>query len=110
MSVITVFREMLDERGLSGAIRWLNGRAPYRYTAVFAFEGDTLRNVCLVDKENAEITSCPDSPVGNSYCTYIRESGRQFSVEASLTDARVESHPKRTSYQCYYGVPLFDKG
>ena len=103
------FREVLDDRGLPGAIRWLNERAPYRYTAVFAFAGDTLRNVCLVDKENADVTSCPDSSVTNSYCTYIRESGRKFGVEASLTDSRVEDHPKRTSYQCYYGVPLFDR-
>ena len=109
MSVIRVFREMLDGRGLCGAIRWLNERAPYRYTAVFAFAGDTLRNVCLVDKENADIVSCPDCPISNSYCTYIRQSGSQFIVESSLTDSRVEGHPKRTSYQCYYGVPLFDR-
>lgn len=109
MSKKKKFGQILEQEGLMRAIRWLNQQTPYRYTAIFAFAGDTLRNIVLIDKENAEITDCPDCPVTSSYCTYIRQSGRQFNVETSLTDPRVENHPKRTVFQCYYGVPLYDR-
>jgi GAF domain-containing protein len=87
-------------------MRWLNAKVPYRYTAVFAFEGETLHNICLVDKENTDITSCGDQPITGSYCIYIHRSGERFSVEDASQDRRVGDHPKRKSYQCYYGIPL----
>ena len=48
------FRSTLKTEGLWAAMRWLNSQVPYRYTAIFAFDADLLRNVCLVDKENPE--------------------------------------------------------
>lgn len=89
-------------------MKWLNGRVPYRFTAVFAFEGDFLRNVCLVDKENPAITSCSEQPITDSYCVYIRRSRERFGVEHAMLDKRVEDHPKRRIFQCYYGIPLFN--
>jgi hypothetical protein len=88
-------------------MRSLNDRVPYRFTAIFAFDGDTLRNICLVDKENANTTHCGDQPVTDSYCIYIHRSGEHFGVEDSMVDARVEGHPRRRAYHCYYGIPLF---
>jgi hypothetical protein len=38
-------------------MRWLNDRVPYRFTAIFAFDVDVLRNICLIDKENQKSTS-----------------------------------------------------
>jgi GAF domain-containing protein len=100
------FQTIIKADGLWTAMRWLNDRVPYRYTGIFAFDGDRLRNVCLVDQENAEITHCDDQPITDSYCIYIHRSGERFSVEEALLDSRVEGHPKRRSYQCYYGIPL----
>ena len=91
------------------AMRWLNARVPYRFSAIFAFDGDMLRSVCLVDKENSKLTQCPDQPITDSYCVYIHRSGESFSVEEAMQDTRVESHPKRQSYQCYYGIPLLGR-
>ena len=87
-------------------MRWVNDRVPYRYTAIFAFDGAMLRNLCLVDKQNANIKVGPDQPITESYCIYIHRSGSSFQVEESLTDSRVSDHPRRTAYQCYYGIPL----
>lgn len=106
-SLVRKFKTTIEADGLWAAMRWLNDRVPYRFTAIFAFEGDTLRNICLVDKENANITHCSDQPVTESYCIYIHRSGERFSVEDSMLDGRVGSHPKRRSYHCYYGIPLF---
>jgi hypothetical protein len=102
-----MFRSILVADGLWAAMRWLNDKVPYRFTAIFAFDGDILRNVCLVDKDNPSITGCVDQPITDSYCIYIHRSGERFSVEKALGDSRVRHHPKRHSYQCYYGIPLF---
>lgn len=107
-SVAETFRTITAVGGLNAAMRWLNSRVPYRFTAIFAFDGDMLRNICFVDKDNADVTKCVDQPILDSYCTYIHRSGKPFSVEQASMDARVADHPKRDSYQCYYGVPLVD--
>jgi hypothetical protein len=52
-------------------MRWLNDRVPYRYTAIFAFEGEMLHNICLIDKDNSTITNCSDQSITESYCMYI---------------------------------------
>jgi hypothetical protein len=101
------FKTILKTEGLRAAMRWLNDRVPYRFTAIFAFDGDILRNICLIDKENQSITNCSDQPITESYCMYIHQSGERFSVDQASLDSRVAVHPKRQSVQCYYGVPLF---
>ena len=106
-SVVGKFKMTLQADGLRAAMRWLNDRVPYRFTAIFAFNGDMLRNICLIDKENQNIAHCSDQPITESYCMYIHRSGESFNVEEALLDDRVAVHPKRESVQCYYGIPLF---
>jgi hypothetical protein len=106
-SISEKFKTTLKADGLGAAMRWLNDRVPYRYTAIFAFDGEMLRNICLIDKDNSKITNCSDQPITESYCMYIHRSRERFSVEQALLDQRVEEHPKRHSVQCYYGIPLF---
>ncbi len=104
--LIDDFRRIVAAQGLWHAMRWLNGRVPYRYTAIFRFDGDMLRNICLVDKQDPTIATCEDQPITESYCVYIHRSGKDFSVEDAPKDSRVADHPKRRSFACYYGVPL----
>jgi GAF domain-containing protein len=107
-SIAGKFKMTLEADGLSAAMRWLNDRVPYRFTAIFAFDRDMLRNICLVDKENQSISKCSDQPIMESYCLYVRRSGERFSVEEASLDGRVAGHPKRQSVQCYFGIPLFN--
>jgi hypothetical protein len=108
-SIVEKFRATLKSDGLRAAIRWLNEGVPYRFTAIFAFDGDMLRNLCLVDKEDSLVTTCADLPITESYCVYVRQSMRPFGVEEARKDKRAEGHPKRSSFQCYYGIPLFGR-
>jgi hypothetical protein len=108
ISISGKFKKTLAVGGLRAAMQWLNDRVPYRYTAIFAFDGEMLRNICLIDKQNLDITKCSDQPITESYCMYIRRSRESFQVEQAGLDERVEGHPKRRSIQCYYGIPLFD--
>lgn len=98
----------LEADGLWGAMRWFNDRVPYRFTAIFAFDGDMLRRICLIDKQNHGITKCSDQPITASYCLQVPRSGERFSVEEASLDRRVAGHPKRQNVRCYYGIPLFD--
>ena len=82
-NVVEKFRATLKSDGLRGAIRWLNEGVPYRFTAIFAFDGEVLRNVCLVDKEDPLVTTCADLPISESYCIYVRQSMRPFSLDIS---------------------------
>jgi GAF domain-containing protein len=106
--ILQKFKRTLEAGGLDAAMRWLNDRVPYRYTAIFAFDGEMLRNICLIDKENSKITNCPDQPITESYCMYIHRSREFFTTEQASLDKRVEGHPKQRNVQCYYGLPLFD--
>ncbi len=100
------FRATVAADGLWAAIRSLNAASPYRFTAIFGFDGDLLRNVCLVDKEDLTVKNCADQPITESYCIFIQRAAEPFSVEYALRDKRVNGHPKQRSYQCYYGIPL----
>ena len=100
------FNATLLADGLFAAMRWLNSRVPYRYSAVFRFKGETLHSICLIDKEDITVSACTDQPITNSYCTYIRQTSQSFHVEDSLADGRVNGHPKQHVFQSYYGVPL----
>ena len=107
MSIARQFKAKLEADGLWTAMKWLNDSVPYRFTAVFSFEGEDLHNVCLVDKQNPNVTTCPDQSITESYCIYIHRSSERFIVEQAMLDKRVEDHPKRQSFQSYYGIPLF---
>ena len=106
MSHYQQFQEVLKAEGLCAAMRLLNQKVPYRYSAVYRFERGMLRNICLVDKHDPSITSCPDVAVEDSYCVYVKRTAKPFGVSHALQDKRVEDHPKRRQFQCYYGVPL----
>jgi hypothetical protein len=105
-SIAERFRATLSTCGLWAAMRSLNADSPYRFTAIFGFDGDLLKNVCLIDKEDLTVKSCADQPITESYCIFIHQTAAPFSVEHALRDTRVNGHPKQRAYQCYYGIPL----
>jgi GAF domain-containing protein len=107
VSAAEEFKSTTITHGLWSAMRWLNEQVPYRYTAIFGFHGDMLRNVCMVDKRDPVVTHCADQPITESYCIFIHRTGASFGVEDSLEDPRVAGHPKRHTYRSYYGIPLF---
>jgi hypothetical protein len=89
-----------------GQYVYLNSLSPYRYSAVFRFEGGLLRNLCVIDRKQPETKECPEMPVTESYCVYVRDTGGEFGVEHAHMDCRVIGHPKAGLFQSYYGVPL----
>jgi hypothetical protein len=94
-NAVTTFRQLLRTEGVRAALRFLNSISSHRFTALFRFEGDTLRNLHLIDRDNPQVERCPDLPVLESYCIYVRNSAKPFLIDNSLHDERVEGHPKR---------------
>ena len=102
------FRSVIEKDGLTEAVRFLNGVCRHRFTAVFRFDGGTLRNVCLVDREDPGADAFPDQSVLDSYCVFVRDSRSSFAVEDAPTDGRVDGHPKQHTVRSYCGIPLMD--
>ena len=102
-------RAKLRTEGVRAALEFLNQSSAHRFTALFRFEGETLRNLHLIDRDDPAVQRCPDMPVLESYCVYVRDAARKFLIERSLEDARVHGHPKQKSVQSYCGLPLFNK-
>lgn len=104
--IVERFRETLVSHGLLEAMRFVNARSSHRFTAIYYFDGPMLRNLFLVDREDPAVRACPDVPVEETYCVYVRETGAPFQMDASLADPRVEGHPKQQSVQSYCGFPI----
>ena len=104
--LLSGFREALEEGGLSRAMRFLNQSVAYRFSAVYVFSGGTLRNICIIDKLESEVSKTDDIPIEESYCVFIKRTAKPFSVNDSLNDPRVDGHSKQQTIHSYYGLPL----
>jgi GAF domain-containing protein len=101
------FKAILQTQGVREALKFLNRTSAHRFTALFRFEGGTLRNLHLIDRDDPTVERCPDLPVLESYCVYVRSTNRTFKIEDSWCDPRVEGHAKQRTVRSYCGVPLF---
>ena len=111
MSTLHAIREvnaLLSRGAVRDALIFLNGKSGHRFTSLYLFEGETLRNVEFYDRERPDVTRTDDIPVMASYCVFLRDGGGMFSTPDSLADARLEGHPKRMQVRSYCGVPLVD--
>jgi GAF domain-containing protein len=100
---------VLARDGVRAALAFLNSLTPHRFTALFRFDDKMLRNVCFYDSEQPDVQVCGEIPVADSYCVFVRDEGRIFTVIDSLNDDRVSAHPKRVEVKSYCGVPLLDE-
>ncbi|MES2696106.1 MAG: GAF domain-containing protein [Verrucomicrobiota bacterium] len=101
--------EIFDKQGIRAGVMYLNSLSRHRFTSLYRFDHETLRNLYFFDREKTTVESSDAIPVISSYCVYVRDSGKCFSTDNSLTDVRVQTHPKRLVIQAYCGVPLVDR-
>lgn len=108
-AAVARFREILGTEGVRPALHYLNGQSAHRFTAVFRFEGGTLRNLHMIDREDHTVERCADQPVLDSYCIYVRRTAEKFITGDSTRDDRVSGHPKQNVVQSYCGIPLMEE-
>ena len=63
---------VLTEQGVIAVLRVLNGRAPHRYTGIYKYSPEILRNIYLVDAFDPNVTKGLDVPNEDAYCLLLR--------------------------------------
>lgn len=108
-NALQILRATLLSGGLSAGLDQLNRRVSHRFTAVYRLEGDTLRNVAIVDKL-CEVV--PEQllavPLGSSFCQFVLRDG-VFTIDGS-SDPRLVGHPYEGIVNAYVGLPLMETG
>lgn len=107
-TVLSTLEKTLSEQGTLGALRYLNSRTRHRYTGTYLFDPPLLRNHCLFDRENPDVSAVDDLLLSDSYCGKVAE-GDPFTTEDSMMDQRLAGHPKRTLVVAYHGFALCDE-
>ena len=99
------FEEAMERGGVHGALEFLNARSPYRYTAIYRFEGEMVRNLYFFDRLGTASSDPSPVPMGDTFCQFVGAPGT-FSTGNSLEDSRLDEHPKREELKSYFGLPL----
>lgn len=86
---IDEFTAILTQQGVPAALRYLNSRTPHRYTGIFRFDGDTLRNEALFDQFDPGVTRGQDTPIHETYCSLVGGQAAPLEILDATTDGRV---------------------
>lgn len=106
---LPLLKSILSSRGIRAALIFLNRLTEHRFSSLYRFDDDVLRNIYFYDRENPTVESSPNIPVMASYCVFVRNSGQKFTLKNSLNDERVHNHPAQQKIQSYCGVPLINQ-
>lgn len=96
------FRVALHE-GLRAALRYLNSRTPHRFTGVYRYDGDMLRNVALFDRSEPEKQRGSDIPMADAYCANVGRNREPLEFADARGDGRFSYLPE-SPVVCYSGV------
>lgn len=107
---VSRLKQAFAEGKVREGLKYLNSLTPHRFTGLYLFEDPAMENKYIVDKEDLDLETLPDSvPVLATYCAFTRSKGDLLVIENSLEDDRVRGHVARKEIQSYCGVPLVDK-
>jgi GAF domain-containing protein len=100
---LSKLQRVLADQGVVPALRILNGRAPHRFTGIYEFSPQILRNVHLIHAYEPETDHGSDVPINDAYCVLLAD--RQQISFGEPTDAAV-SIPGTSPVVSYCGVLL----
>jgi GAF domain-containing protein len=99
----------LNSGGLPAALRLLNARTPFRFTGVYRFDGDTLRNVALFDRWTPALTRGHDAPMNETFCAITAGTNEPLEVTDGHHDPRFP-WMQANAVESYCGTPIRDAG
>lgn len=99
---LTEFRAALSG-GLYTALRYLNSRTPHRFTGVYRYDGEMLRNMALVDRSEPDIQRGIDIPIADAYCANVGRNREPLEFADAQGDGRFPYLPG-SPVVCYSGV------
>jgi GAF domain-containing protein len=80
------FSALLHQQGVPAALAYLNSRTPHRYTGVFRFDGDVLRNEALFDRSRPDVHSGEDAPMAQTFCALVGRQQQPVEIHDASTD------------------------
>lgn len=106
MSIVTPelaeFRGALRE-GVHAALRYLNSRTPHRFTGVYRYDGEMLRNMALFDRHEPQQQRGIDIPMADAYCANVGRSREPLEFADAKGDGRFP-FLSGSPVVCYSGV------
>lgn len=87
---INQFTDILQRQGVHESLKFLNSRTPHRYTGVFRFDGDQLRNETLFDRYEPSLQQGADAPMEATYCSLVGRQQAPLEIHDASTDPRVQ--------------------
>jgi hypothetical protein len=72
-AMLDKLRRVISEQGALPALRVLNSRTPHRFTGIYKYTPEILRNVYLVDAFDPSVTQGGDVANEDAYCLLLRE-------------------------------------
>lgn len=106
MRTLEDLRAALSDGGPGALLKYLNDGVPHRYTAVYRFDGDLLRNVLLCDKlDQIRPDFLLAVPFKHSFCQFVLRD-QAFRTEDSRQDRRLDGNPYQGVVISYHSVPL----
>ncbi|MDB4961927.1 MAG: hypothetical protein JWP01_1926 [Myxococcales bacterium] len=66
-------REVLATQGVLAVLRILNSRAPHRFTGIYRYTPELLKNVYLVDAFAPQLQKGDDVALEDAYCMLLRD-------------------------------------
>jgi len=104
---IAEFADMLRQDGVRGGLQYLNSRTPHRYTGVFRFDGDVLRNEVLFDRYEPTLHKGDDVPLEDTYCSLVGQQEAPLEISDAASDPRVQGKIN-TPVVSYCGILMRD--
>jgi CheY-like chemotaxis protein len=101
---LTELDGLLERKGVVEVLRCLNARSDYRFTALYQYDGATLRSLALVDRLEPTTTKGGDVPIETSFCWMVQRDRASFSTADGSADLRVTGLPLRKDIKAYCGA------
>ncbi|MDM0109530.1 GAF domain-containing protein [Variovorax sp. J22R24] len=99
---------ILDARGPSDGLAFLNDGVPHRYSAIYRLSGLTLKNVLLHDKTGRlRPEYLAAIPFDSSFCQFVVRDG-QFRTDNSAADTRLRGYSYPSIALSYHSVPILN--
>lgn len=99
--------DALRTDGLRAALRVLNSRTPHRFTGIYHYDQEVLRNVALFDRWDPLVQRGADAPMMETFCAIVPSQGIGLEVRDGPNDDRfpwMQSNP----VVCYCGALIRD--
>ncbi|QIX62837.1 GAF domain-containing protein [Hymenobacter sp. BT18] len=87
---IESFTSVLRQNGVHAALEFLNRRTPHRYTGIYRFDADVLRNEALFDRYQPTPQQAGPVPMAVTYCSLVGQRQQPLEIQDASTDADIQ--------------------